>query len=232
MIKGAKNKRILIPKNSIKTPSKSTENKAKKNKKRKGAESCRIEKYLKNAEKFHYPGGSSQSIHNQDSTHFATIDSNKVKILKKNKIINTSNLSRKIKKRKEIDSIKSGEFQMENTDINLSNVKNFENINIKALMTSKRKSLSSEQIPVKKYEKVYKVKHNNSKKRPVSKSKSKGPKPKYQLSSYAEMLQNKSKIESKGSGLIPKDNIFKLSHIFDFNVHNNKKNLIKKKVKL
>jgi hypothetical protein len=112
MLKADKNKRILISKNSIKTPSKSSELKHKKKKKGKGAESCRIEKYLKNADKFSYPG-SSLSIHNQDSKQFATIDSSKVKIFQKNKLVNISNLSKNIKKRKDLSSVKSGEYQMD-----------------------------------------------------------------------------------------------------------------------
>lgn len=100
-------------------------------------------------------------------------------------------------------------------------------------MKTKRKSLSSEKVPAKKYEKAYKVKHNNSKKRQsTSKSKSKGAIPKYQLSNYAEMLQNTAKIETKGSGFISKDKTTKLSNIFDLNLHNNKKTLPKKRVKL
>lgn len=143
MIKGAKNKRILIPKNSIKTPSKSSERKVKKGKKRKGAESCRIEKYIKNAQKFLQPGNSlhvvtqdnirstksksnhksdlnTLSVHNQDSAQFATIDSTKIKIFKKNKRMNISNLTKKIKKKKNIEKITSGEYQMD-SDINLTN---------------------------------------------------------------------------------------------------------------
>ena len=220
MIKGNKNKRILIPKNSIKTPSKSTANKAKKGKKRKGAESCRIEKYLKRAEKFSYPG-SSLSILNQDSTQFATIDSNKIKVFKKNKIINASNLNKKIKNRKEIQSIKSGEYNMDG-EINLTNVKNFEKMKIKSLMKSKRKSLTSEaslgQVPKPPAEKVYKVKHNNSKKRSSSKSKSKGPKPKFPLSSYAEKLKKSSKLSQEKKGLSTRESGHKLSHIFDVNL--------------
>lgn len=76
IVKGSINNRILIPKNYIKTPSKSTEAKIKK-KKAKGAESCRIEKYLKNVEKFTYPG-SSLSTHMPDGVQFATIDSKRL----------------------------------------------------------------------------------------------------------------------------------------------------------
>ena len=144
MMKGAKNKRILIPKNSIKTPSKSTENKVRKGKKRKGAESWRIEKYLKNVEKFSYPG-SSLSIQHQDSTQFATIDSNKMKIFKKNKIINTTNLSKKIKKRKETKKFKSGEYQL-GSEINITNCKDYERLNLKGFLKTKRKSTTSDAI--------------------------------------------------------------------------------------
>lgn len=152
-----------------------------------------------------------------------------MKIFKKNRIINTSNLSRKIRKRKEVESIKSDNFSRKTTSL----IKNYGKINTKSLMKTKRKSLSSDKAPAKKYEKVYKVKHNNSKKRQSnSKSKSKGAMPKYQLSNYAEMLQNTAKIESKGSGFITKDKTSKLSNIFDLHLNNNKKNLSKKRVKL
>ena len=120
MVKGSKDKRILIPKNSIKSPSKNSENKAKKRKnKARGPESCRIEKYMKNVNKFNYPS-SSLSIQDKDSTQFATIDSKKIKMSKKNKKMNISNLSKKIKSRKDTESIKSGEYLMDN-GINLTN---------------------------------------------------------------------------------------------------------------
>lgn len=187
MIKGAKNKRILIPKNSIKTPSKSSENKVRKGKKRKGAESCRIEKYLKNVEKFNYPG-SSLSILNQDSTHFATIDSHNIKIFKKNKKVNISNLSKKIKKRQDTESIKSGEYQVDSV-INLTNCKVIEKHSLQNFVKIKRNSETSDSTQMKKFEKAYKVKHNNSKKRSNSKSKPKQIKAKYQLSSYVEKVK-------------------------------------------
>lgn len=229
MIKGAKNKHIIIPKNSIKTPSKSTERKVKKAKKRKGAESCRIEKYLKNAKKFLHPGNSlagitndglrstasksnhksdlnTLSMNNQDSAQFATIDSTKIKIFKKNKRMNISNLSKKIKKKKATDKIKSGEYQME-TNINLTNCKDGDKPNYKLLIQNKRKSVEGRltvwfhfvqvltQGRLNKFEnRVYKSKHYNSKKRSTSKNKSKSSKPKYQLSAYA------SKIQANNSG--------------------------------
>lgn len=218
MIKGAKNKRILIPKNSIKTPSKSSENKNRKRKQiRKGAESCRIEKYLKNAEKFSYPG-SSLSIQHPESTQFATIDSNKMKIFKKNKIINNTNISKKIKKKKKyISSMKSGEYQM-STEINLTNCKNFDRVGVKGLSKSKC-------IPVKSNP------PNNSKKRSSSKSKSKGAKAKYQLSTYSVKAKKASKGDPGLNGLSTREKSSKLSNLFDFNLVNNFKSVPKEKVK-
>lgn len=112
MIKGNKDKRILIPKNSIKSPNKNSENKLKKRKnKTRGPESWRIEKYIKNAEKFNYPG-SSLSINDRDSVQFATIDNKKVKLFKKSKNVSITNVSKKIKQRKDTESIKSGKQVM------------------------------------------------------------------------------------------------------------------------
>ncbi|CAI2385207.1 unnamed protein product [Moneuplotes crassus] len=217
MIKGEKNKRILIPKNSIKTPSKSSKKKGLKGKVRKGAESCRIEKYLKNAEKFSYPG-SSLSIQHAESTQLSTIDSKKMKIFQKNKIFNSTNLSKMIKKKKYSRKMKSGEYRL-GSEINLTNCKNYDRVKIKGLFKSKC-------IPVKTA-----LPHNNKRKSSSkSKSKSKGPKVKYQLSSYAVKLKKGAKKDPSLNGLSTREKSSKVSHIFDFNLVNNFKSVPKKKV--
>lgn len=223
MMKGAKNKRILIPKNSIKTPSKSSERKGKKYKRGKGAESCRIEKYLKNADKFNYPG-SSLSMQNTDSMQFATIDSTKIKIFKKNKLTNMTNLSKKIRKRKDYSSVKSGEYNVDGI-LNLGNWAIKGQPSLKDFLKSKRKSLSTDISQSKELGKVYKVKHNNSKKRSSSKNKSKTKsKPKYKLSSYVEKIKKPRDCSFKNKNLSTREkHSRKLSNFIDMKINTNHK---------
>lgn len=186
-------------KNWVKSPSRKSENKIKKPKnKSKGPESWRIKKYIKNVEKFNYPG-SSLSIHGNDSKQFMTID------------------NKKIKQIKEAVSIKSGEYQMDANNSLKNWVSSDSNKNYKTFLKIKRKSLNPDTSQVKKIDKVYKVKHNNSKKRNNSKKKVKNGEPKYSISSYAGTLKDSSNYQSKKKGLSSRDQAIKFTKIFDIN---------------
>lgn len=178
-----------------------------------GAESWRIEKYLKNAEKFNYPG-SSLSNQAQESLHFATIDNKSLNNVKKWIKLTSATLAKNLNK-KDTESIKSGEYNIENW-INLINVKDIQSKNYRTIVKAKRKSNSSDSATKKKLEKAYKVKHNNSKKRSSSKkNKVKPANPRYQLSSYATHIKKPSDIEGKQHGLSTRDRSIKLVNFID-----------------
>lgn len=99
--------------------------------------------------------------------------------------------------------------------INLLDCKEPDLQNYNTYINTKRKSSFGETAQKKHMDKVYKVKHNNSKKRSTSKSKSKQIEPKYQLSNYVAKL--KTQKGHKRKGLSTRDQCIKLSHMVDLN---------------
>lgn len=131
--------------------------------------------------------------------------------------MNISNLSKKIKHRKDTESIKSGEYLMEN-NINIINCKEPNvNHNYKSFLKVKRKSLHTDASAVKKIDQTYKVKHNNSSKRSNSKKKNKGGASNYNMSTYAVMFKDSSNNTVKKKGLSTRGQVVKLSNIIDMN---------------
>lgn len=81
-------------------------------------------------------------IHNQDSTLFSTIDSKKIKIAKKNRKVNVSNLNKKHR------PSQVTEYQPD-SGINLMNWKDFDKATLKNFLKIKRKSLASDSLQMK-----------------------------------------------------------------------------------